>query len=159
MSQTKLQKRCMNHLNIWLEAILGFTHILRARNFWKDDLSHKMREMRVPWWRFLTNVILLGKFSQSPSWLRLALRKKERRECRGMVERGKREENEKGEWRHYGCVWWIGNGEGRKGKVVDGFVEGGEKMGESKREIHKIWERMIYENKQTSKFSHFIHKR
>ena len=57
------------------------------------------------------------------------------------------------------CYQWIGNVEGRKGKVVDGFVEGGDKMGESKREIHKIGEIMMHENKQTSNFSHFIHKR
>ena len=91
-----------------------------------------MRGMRVPWWRFLIDVILFWENSKSPSWLLVALRENREGNKEEWWKEGRGGENNKAEWRNDGCRGGEKMEEGWRGEscgLVCGWAENGRERG------------------------------
>ena len=119
----------------------------------KDDLSQKMRGMRVPWWRFLTDVTLLGKNLNSPSWLLLPLREKRNEEERWKEGRRRRMRRGNGEMKCVCCgeeeeEGWRGESCGLVcgwEKIKGGGISGGWERKNKEQENFKLFQISNYE--------------
>ena len=98
------QPICINYPNIWFEAIVGFTQILRAIDF-EDGWFITQNERKES-----TLIEIHDKCDMFRENLKISflitpcVEIKKGREWRGIIERGKMEENEKGQSRNARCV-------------------------------------------------------
>ena len=140
MNHTKFHNQCA-----WIPKYMnrGYPRVYtnpKIKRFWrKDDLSHKMRGMRVPWWRFMNDVTLLGQKSKSPSWLILAFMEKREGDEQEWWKEGRRRRMRRGNEKWRVCVLERKKKRDGKGKVVDWYVD--ERKWERGGEIRGGWER------------------